>query len=402
MVTMAAMHDLKLPAEGRSTSMAAPVRSSDRPSGARIVVTLIGALKKYGLKRGVALAVHWRRRSHGLAMANARSVAAARFTPICLSVFDGAEPDRGADRAQSACACCSPPPIRFLIAGLWWNGLRRPPRAAFRVRPTGRGGPSSAGSPSPASSSTRCASSTARTFPPVAALVVALNPCFVDALAAVVRRPGTDDADEVRRVAIALAGCLTVIGNGIRWHCCMARSSSANGDRRLRAGWTRHVGRPPRRRRYRHGCELAAHRSARRAAHIAALVGRHRRTGAGRAVLPARSIPAVPKNRARCCQKLIRRRRALIGLTRASVSLNRLWFRRGLWRQRSASGWRWPSSRGGALVIAGVWLTTRTPGRKPDPHARTGNDPAHGARLQQERLYRAQAGEWGSQVTVPG
>ncbi|MCK7491167.1 MAG: hypothetical protein MZW92_05015 [Comamonadaceae bacterium] len=33
-------------------------------SGARIVVTLLGALRKHGLKRGVASAVHRRRRGH--------------------------------------------------------------------------------------------------------------------------------------------------------------------------------------------------------------------------------------------------------------------------------------------------------------------------------------------------
>ena len=37
----------------RSTCMAAPARSVIR-SGARIVVTLISALRKYGMKKGVA------------------------------------------------------------------------------------------------------------------------------------------------------------------------------------------------------------------------------------------------------------------------------------------------------------------------------------------------------------
>jgi len=54
-VAMAAMHDLKLPAEkvnihGGACSLGHPIGAS----GARIIVTLLGALKKYGLKRGVA------------------------------------------------------------------------------------------------------------------------------------------------------------------------------------------------------------------------------------------------------------------------------------------------------------------------------------------------------------
>lgn len=54
-VTMAAMHDLKLPAEkvnihGGACALGHPIGAS----GARIVVTLLGALKKYGKKRGVA------------------------------------------------------------------------------------------------------------------------------------------------------------------------------------------------------------------------------------------------------------------------------------------------------------------------------------------------------------
>jgi len=54
-VTMAAMHDLKLPHEkvnihGGACALGHPIGAS----GARIVVTLIGALRKYGLKRGVA------------------------------------------------------------------------------------------------------------------------------------------------------------------------------------------------------------------------------------------------------------------------------------------------------------------------------------------------------------
>ncbi|HZX31728.1 MAG TPA: acetyl-CoA C-acyltransferase [Rhodocyclaceae bacterium] len=55
MVTMAAMHELKLPAEkvnihGGACALGHPIGAS----GARIVVTLLGALKKYGKKRGVA------------------------------------------------------------------------------------------------------------------------------------------------------------------------------------------------------------------------------------------------------------------------------------------------------------------------------------------------------------
>ncbi|MGV0981498.1 MAG: acetyl-CoA C-acetyltransferase [Polynucleobacter sp.] len=54
-VAMAAMHDLKLPAEkvnihGGACALGHPIGAS----GARIIVTLLGALKKYGLKRGVA------------------------------------------------------------------------------------------------------------------------------------------------------------------------------------------------------------------------------------------------------------------------------------------------------------------------------------------------------------
>ena len=54
-VTMAAMHDLKLPAEkvnihGGACALGHPIGAS----GARILVTLIGALRKYGGKRGVA------------------------------------------------------------------------------------------------------------------------------------------------------------------------------------------------------------------------------------------------------------------------------------------------------------------------------------------------------------
>ncbi|MDP2794862.1 MAG: acetyl-CoA C-acetyltransferase [Sulfurisoma sp.] len=54
-VTMAAMHDLKLPAEkvnihGGACALGHPIGAS----GARIVVSLIGALKKYGGRRGVA------------------------------------------------------------------------------------------------------------------------------------------------------------------------------------------------------------------------------------------------------------------------------------------------------------------------------------------------------------
>ncbi len=54
-VTMAAMHDLNLPAEkvnihGGACALGHPIGAS----GARIIATLIGALRKYGLKRGVA------------------------------------------------------------------------------------------------------------------------------------------------------------------------------------------------------------------------------------------------------------------------------------------------------------------------------------------------------------
>ena len=54
-VTMAAMHDLKLPAEkvnihGGATALGHPIGAS----GCRILVTLLGALKKHGGKRGIA------------------------------------------------------------------------------------------------------------------------------------------------------------------------------------------------------------------------------------------------------------------------------------------------------------------------------------------------------------
>ena len=54
-VTMAAIHDMQLPVEkvnihGGACALGHPIGAS----GARIVVTLLGALKKYGLKRGVA------------------------------------------------------------------------------------------------------------------------------------------------------------------------------------------------------------------------------------------------------------------------------------------------------------------------------------------------------------
>lgn len=54
-VPMAAMHDLKLPAEkvnihGGACALGHPIGAS----GTRIVVTLLGALRKHGLKRGVA------------------------------------------------------------------------------------------------------------------------------------------------------------------------------------------------------------------------------------------------------------------------------------------------------------------------------------------------------------
>jgi acetyl-CoA C-acetyltransferase len=52
---MAAMHDLKLPHDkvnvhGGACALGHPIGAS----GARVIVTLIGALKKYGKKRGVA------------------------------------------------------------------------------------------------------------------------------------------------------------------------------------------------------------------------------------------------------------------------------------------------------------------------------------------------------------
>jgi acetyl-CoA C-acetyltransferase len=54
-VTMAAIHDMQLPVEkvnihGGACALGHPIGAS----GARIVVTLLGALKKNGLKRGVA------------------------------------------------------------------------------------------------------------------------------------------------------------------------------------------------------------------------------------------------------------------------------------------------------------------------------------------------------------
>jgi acetyl-CoA C-acetyltransferase len=54
-VTMAAMHDLKLPADkvnvnGGACALGHPIGAS----GCRILVTLIGALKAQGKKRGVA------------------------------------------------------------------------------------------------------------------------------------------------------------------------------------------------------------------------------------------------------------------------------------------------------------------------------------------------------------
>ena len=54
-VTMAAMHDLDLPHDkvnvhGGACALGHPIGAS----GARIVVTLLAALQKYGLKRGVA------------------------------------------------------------------------------------------------------------------------------------------------------------------------------------------------------------------------------------------------------------------------------------------------------------------------------------------------------------
>jgi acetyl-CoA C-acetyltransferase len=54
-VTMAAMHDLELPHDkvnvhGGACALGHPIGAS----GARVIVTLIGALKKYGKKRGVA------------------------------------------------------------------------------------------------------------------------------------------------------------------------------------------------------------------------------------------------------------------------------------------------------------------------------------------------------------
>jgi acetyl-CoA C-acetyltransferase len=54
-VTMAAMHDLELPHDkvnvhGGACALGHPIGAS----GARVIVTLIGALKKHGKKRGVA------------------------------------------------------------------------------------------------------------------------------------------------------------------------------------------------------------------------------------------------------------------------------------------------------------------------------------------------------------
>jgi acetyl-CoA C-acetyltransferase len=54
-ITMAAMHDLKLPHDkvnvhGGACALGHPIGAS----GARILVTLLGALKKYGKQRGVA------------------------------------------------------------------------------------------------------------------------------------------------------------------------------------------------------------------------------------------------------------------------------------------------------------------------------------------------------------
>ena len=54
-VTMAAMHDLQLPHDkvnvhGGACALGHPIGAS----GARIIVTLLGALRQYGLKRGVA------------------------------------------------------------------------------------------------------------------------------------------------------------------------------------------------------------------------------------------------------------------------------------------------------------------------------------------------------------
>jgi acetyl-CoA C-acetyltransferase len=54
-VTMAAMHDLNLPHEkvnvhGGACALGHPIGAS----GARVIVTLIGALRKQGKKRGVA------------------------------------------------------------------------------------------------------------------------------------------------------------------------------------------------------------------------------------------------------------------------------------------------------------------------------------------------------------
>ena len=54
-MTMAAMKELDLPHDkvnihGGACALGHPIGAS----GARIVVTLLGALKKYGLKRGVA------------------------------------------------------------------------------------------------------------------------------------------------------------------------------------------------------------------------------------------------------------------------------------------------------------------------------------------------------------
>ena len=122
----------------------------------------------------------------------------------------GVGTDRRADRGAGA-ACGSPPPSRFLIAGLASAGwLATDVRSA-----SGRRLPEwgiVTGLPSPASSSTRSASSSACAGPGRArGTGCRLNPVG-DAGAWFVGR--THDADEARRHRLALAGCLMVIGNG--------------------------------------------------------------------------------------------------------------------------------------------------------------------------------------------
>ena len=66
MVAMAAMRDLGIPRDrlnvnGGACALGHPIGCS----GARIVVTLVHALRARGLRRGVAVALHRRRRGDG-------------------------------------------------------------------------------------------------------------------------------------------------------------------------------------------------------------------------------------------------------------------------------------------------------------------------------------------------